>query len=68
MYEQIIDYVFNDVADIVKNGYKEDDSRFPVTNEINKYLIKHNLSVTTINGILYDILLKEYLDYVNYGL
>ena len=68
MHEQIIDYVFNDVADIVKDGYKEDKNYFPVTNCINDYLIEHNLSVTVINGILYDILLQGYMNYVNYGI
>lgn len=68
MHEQIIDYVFNDVADIVKDGYKEDKNYFPITNGVNDYLISHNLSVSSINGILYDVLLKEYLDYVNYGI
>ena len=68
MHEQIIDYVFNDVADIIKDGYKEDKNYFPITNRVNDYLISHNLTVTSINGILYDVLLKEYLDYANYGL
>lgn len=68
MENQIIDYVFNDVADIVKDGYKEDKNYFPITNGVSNYLASHNLSITTINGILYDVLLQEYLDYVNCGL
>ena len=68
MHDQIIDYVFNDVTDIVKDGYKEDKNYFPMTNGVNDYLINNKLSVTAINGILYDILLNEYLDYINYGL
>ena len=68
MSEQIIDYVFNDVADIVKDGYKENKNYFPITNGVNDYLIRNNLSVTMINGILYDVLLEEYLNYVNYGI
>lgn len=68
MQEQIIDYIFNDVAGIVKNGYKEDKNYFPITNGVNNYLINHNLPVSSINGILYDILFQEYLNYVNYGL
>lgn len=38
---------------------------FPITTGANNYLISHNLSVSSINGILSDVLLKEYLDYVN---
>ena len=68
MPEQIIDYVFNDVADIVKDDYKEDKNYFPITNGVNDYLTRNNLSVTVINGILYDVLLDEYLNYVNYGI
>lgn len=66
MSEQIIDYVFNDVADVVKDGYKEDKNYFPITNGVNDYLIDNNLSVLEIDGILYEVLLKEYMDYVNY--
>lgn len=32
MHEQIIDYVFNDVSDIVNDGYKENKNYFPITN------------------------------------
>ena len=68
MQEQIIDYIFNDIEDIVKDGYKEDKNYFPITNEVSDYLINNNLSLTSINGILYDILFNEYLNYINYGL
>ena len=59
MHEQIIDYIFNDVTDIVKDGYKEDKNYFPMTNGVNDYLTNNSLSVTAINGILYDILFKN---------
>lgn len=44
---------------------KKIKNSFPITNRVNNYLISHNLSVSSINGILSDVLLKEYLDYVN---
>lgn len=68
MHEKIIDYVFNDVADIVKDGYREEKDKFPITRGIDNYITSHNLSITVIDGILYDILLQEYLNYVNYGI
>lgn len=68
MADQIIDYVFNDVANIVKDGYTDDKDYFPITKGVNEYLVSHNLSVTKIDGILFDVLRKEYMDYVNYGI
>ena len=64
MEKKIVDYILEDIGCIIKNGLDEDEEGFIITKAIANYLIKNSLQPCALNGIIYDALINEYIDYI----
>lgn len=61
---KIVDYILDDISCIIKDGISNDINDFPMTKALSQYLISNSLQPTIIDGIMYDILMKEYVSYI----
>lgn len=64
MEKKIVDYILEDISCIIKNGLDENEEGFSMTKATAHYLIKNKLQPSAINGIIYDALIREYIDYI----
>ena len=64
MEKKIVDYILEDISCIIKNGLDENEEGFIMTKATAHYLIKNSLQPCAINGIIYDALIREYIDYI----
>lgn len=64
MEEKIVDYIIEDFSDIIKDGLSNNIDDFPMTKVLGKYLTTNSLSTNIISGIMYDILMSEYIEYI----
>lgn len=64
MEKKIIDYILEDISCIIKNGLDENEEGFSMTKAAAQYLIKNSLQPCALNGIIYDALIREYIDYI----
>lgn len=64
MEKKIVDYILEDIGCIIKNGLEESEDGFVITKAIARYLVKNSLQPCALNGIIYDALIKEYIDYI----
>lgn len=64
MENKIVDYILEDISCIIKNGLEENEEGFLMTKALTHYLTSNNLQPSVINGIIYDALIKEYIDYI----
>ena len=60
----ILEYIMQDIKTIVEDGMTNDINDFPMTKVLSAYIRKNNLSVEIIDGIIYDILIQEYVNYI----
>ena len=63
----IITYIIDDMKSILENGILEDNNRFPITKTLSSYLQSNTLGVNIIDGIICDMLIEEYIDYITSG-
>lgn len=64
MDKQIVDYILKDIGCIIKNGLDENEDGLLMTKATAHYLIRNSLQPCAINGIIYDALIREYIDYI----
>lgn len=64
MEKRIVDYILEDISCIIKNGIDENEEGLLITKAMAHYLIKNSLEPCCLNGIIYDALIKEYIDYI----
>lgn len=64
MEKKIVDYILEDISCIIKNGLDENEAGFTMTKATAYYLTKNLLEPCVINGIIYDALIREYIDYI----
>lgn len=64
MEKKIVDYILEDISCIIKNGLDENEEGFSMTKAVAQYLIKNSLQPCALNGIIYDALIREYIDYI----
>lgn len=64
MENKIVDYVLEDIGCIIKNGLEEKEEGLLMTKALAHYLVSTSLQPSAINGIIYDALISEYIDYI----
>lgn len=64
MEYKIVDYILEDLSCIIKDGISNDINDFPMTKVLSQYLVSNSFQPTIIEGMMYDILMKEYVDYL----
>ena len=64
MEKKIVDYILEEIGCIIKNGLDENEEGFLMTKALAHYLTINSFEPSVINGILYDALLQEYINYV----
>ena len=62
--KDIVRYIMQDMEDIINDGISDDINNFPMTKILSEYLHKNKLGVEIISGIMYDILMQEYIVYI----
>ena len=63
----IINYIVDNIKSILKDGILEDSNSFPITKTLSNYLQSNMLGVSIIDGIICDMLIEEYINYITSG-
>lgn len=64
MENKIVDYILEDISCIIKHGLEDYEEGLLMTKALAYYLTTNSLQPSAINGIIYDALIKEYIDYI----